>query len=55
MPNLMMMTLTVSKELLARDTHTHTHTDTVSVLFVKVFFANKNERNYLLLAQYSSR
>ena len=40
-PSLTMVTSTVSEESLARDTHTGTHKDTVSVLYVKVCFANK--------------
>ena len=53
MPNVMMMTLIVSEESLARDihthththtdTHAHTHTDSVLVIFLKVCFAYKNE------------
>ena len=40
-PNSMMMTLIVSEESLARDRHT----DSVLVIFLKVCFANNNNKN----------
>ena len=41
-PSLTVVTSTVFEESLARDTHAHTHI--VSVLYVKVCFANKKSK-----------
>ena len=42
-PSLMMMPVTASEELLARDTHTHTHTHTVSVSTLKFALQTKKK------------
>ena len=44
-PNLMMMTLIVSKESFARDRHTDTQR-LGSVIFLTVFFANKKAQQH---------